>query len=150
MLADELTSDPADRGYQPYIEAGDHSAVRRLLNEPVEDRVGANPIRSSELLIWAGAEGRLRKLKDGSESEDPGLSSICDAAVRMIQRDGTSLDLGREDVAGMLSALVSAGVLTSDDQASLEAMSTAKLSRAEIVIGHRAGIQDVRDALGGA
>lgn len=146
-LSDELRDDPESLGYQKHIEAGDKSALRSLLNEPRTEQAGALRIPSSDLLIWAGQNGRLRSLETAADNDDGALGSIADAAVRMIQRDATELDLSRQEIRDMLDALVDADVLSDGDRQELLELSTAEISRAEELLGRRVSIADVRAAV---
>lgn len=145
-LSDEIMQDPAGRGYATPLAAGDNAGVLALLNEPITDQVGAHVVSSAELLIWGGQAGRLAALT--AAETDTSLTAdqraIAQAARLMVQRADTVLDYSRAEIQGMVAALVQAGVFTPSDKTSLETLATAKVSRAEQVIGWPATLDDVR------
>ena len=144
-LADELATDPSALGYKAPLDAGNHQEVAAILNEPRYDTVGAARISSTTLLRWGAQNGRIDALKQAVDSHtDAGVRSIADAALRMIQRADTGLELGTDDA--MVQALVDAGVFTAADKTSLEALSTAKISRAAQLGLGRVTHQEVRNA----
>jgi hypothetical protein len=151
-LRDELLTDPAARGYEAYVDLGNNAALVRLLNERLYAQVGARRISSAELLIWAAQDDRLGRLKAaiGDTALPSALRTIADAAVQVIERDGTEIDMSRPEIQQMVTALVQASVFTADDQSSLETLSTAQVSRAEIVLGRQVSLADVREALNAA
>lgn len=147
-LSDEINNDPAGRGYATSKAAGNNLEVLRLLNEPVQDEIGARVIPSTELLIWGGQAGRLARLSDAATSgATEQVRSMADAALRMVQRADTSLDYSRAEIAGMVDGLKQAQVFTADDVASLKTLATRKISRAEVVEGRLATLNDVRGAV---
>lgn len=82
------------------------------------------PIRSSEILAWSAAEGRFARVDEATSHVDAGIRSLAMAAKLLLTRDGTSLDLNLPDRAGMVDALVAAGVMTADDKTSLYQLAT--------------------------
>lgn len=147
-LSDEINNDPENIGYATPLSNGNNQEVTRLINEPRTETVGAVPVPSSDLLMWGGQNGRLSALEDAASDDtlSAGVRSVADAALRMIQREDTSLDLGRSEVAGMIDTLVDEGILTSTDKTELEAMTTAKISRAQELGLGTVSLQEVRDA----
>jgi len=89
------------------------------------------PLSSAQLLAWAGQAGRLARIEQAAESRSDQLKSIAKAALKLIDRDGTRLDLNLPDRAGMVDALVAAGVLTAEEKADLCALATERISPAE-------------------
>lgn len=89
------------------------------------------PLSSAELLAWAGRAGRLARIEQAAQSGSGEPSSIAKAALRLISRDGTELDLNLPDRAGMLDALVAAGVLTAEEKADLCTLATQRISPAQ-------------------
>lgn len=148
VLSDELTNDPETLGYATPLTAGDHQEVARLLNEPRYSTPGAKPIASTTLLDWGGKNGRIANLKDaaGNTNNSAELRSIAEAALLMIQRSDTNLDMSQSEILGMLDALKQASVFSQTDIDSLNAMSTTDISRAEQLGLGRVSIQEVRNA----
>lgn len=101
------------------------ASLASLAGEAIEPLApsGMRPIPSSEMLSWAAASGRLDKLRSAASTHiSQDVRSIANAAMTLIQRDNTSLDLSLPDRAAMVDALVAASVLTSDDRSSLYAL----------------------------
>lgn len=148
-LTDEIMNDPEGVGYQPHVDAGDHAAVAALLNEPRYQTTGAREITSRELLVWGGGEGRLARLRAavGNDQLPDTIRSMADAALRMLQREDTTLDMSRPEIVGMIDALVQASVLTDADRTSLQTLSTREISRAEQLGLGRVSHRDVAGAV---
>lgn len=124
-LKSELTADPLGRGY---AGMSDEQAAAAL---NTRNRAKTCPIPSQELLAWAGANNRRRKLllaaADTSLPAD--LRNICEVALLMLQRDQVELDTNKSDRTAMLNALVAGGVLTTADRDALFALATKQVSR---------------------
>ncbi len=108
------------------------------------NRTRTVPISSGELLAWSGAASsgdrpRLIKIEQGAASTDEQVAAICKVASSTINRDGTELDLSKQDRAEMVAALVAAGVLSQSDSGSLYALATRQISRADEI-----GLSNVR------
>jgi hypothetical protein len=132
VLSDELNNDPEGLGYATPISEGNYEKVAEIINEPRYSTVGARKVPSRELLVWGGQDGRIASLKDAAESGSTiDLRAVADAALRMIQREDTTLDFSDPTIVGMVDSLVSAGVFTSTDKSSLETLATKDISRAE-------------------
>ena len=127
ILRDELLNDPLGRAYTSM----DEIEVIHSLMEVNRDAIF--PIKSDNLLAWSAMNGRFMKIKnlaeDSGQSDE--IRSIAWASMKMIERDGTDLDLNLSDRAAMLDILVSAGVLDQSDKDDLYAMATRTISRAE-------------------
>lgn len=100
------------------------------------------PIPSSELLGWSAAHSsggrpRLLKMQEAKENHvSEQVQAAASAAVTMINRDGTTLDLNRVDRMMMVDGLVAGGVLSADDKTDLLSLGTESVSRAvEIGLG---------------
>ena len=109
-------------------------------------RTGTKEIPSTELLSWAGQNGRYTSLETDASSSSSTTQDISKVALTLIERDGTSLDLSRTDHKNMLDALVSNGVLKDSDRTELESMSSAKISRAQELFGQSVHHLDVAKA----
>jgi hypothetical protein len=131
-LKDELTNDPLGRGYSGMSD----EAAADSLN--TANRSCLEPISSAELLAWSGngaTDGsmlcRYERIQEAAAaSASNTVRGACIAALGMIERDGTSLDLNKPDRMAMLDALVAGGVLTAAEKTSLLALATITCSRA--------------------
>jgi len=130
----EITIDPLTRGYAGMT---DQQVVDSLL---AQDRSRINPLSSAELLAWAagGADdaqaikSRYERIQESSTAHPSGaVRGACLAAMGLIQRDGTELDLNLPDRAALVGGLVAGGVLTVTEQAELTTLATETVSRAE-------------------
>jgi hypothetical protein len=105
-------------------------ALSELSDQEAADAINAltievlEPITSAELLAWSAVAGRFAKLDAATESENADVRSLANAAKLLLMRDGTVLDLSLSDRAAMVDALVSVGVLTVEDKASLYGLAT--------------------------
>lgn len=135
-LTTELQDDPQALGYATPLAAGDHQEAARLINAPRTATVGARRIPSTELLIWGGA-GRIAALEDAAADtqQTAEVRSAASAALRMIQRGDTELDLGTQAIADMVELLRANGVFSDADKSELQTMSTRDISRAEELFG---------------
>ncbi|MCC6579232.1 MAG: hypothetical protein IT440_02235 [Phycisphaeraceae bacterium] len=90
------------------------------------------PITSASLLAWATSSGRILRLEQAAQNTQLSdeVRNIARAAVLLIERDGTSLDMSRRDIADAVSSLVAAGVLTTDERDELIAMASCNRRRA--------------------
>ena len=126
-LRDELLNDPLGRGYAPMDEVG---VIHSLIEV---DRDVLIPIRSDDLLAWSAMGGRFMKIKRAMEDEakTDEIRSIAWASMKMIERDGTDLDLNLADRAAMLDTLVAAEILSESDKNDLYSAATKTISRAQ-------------------
>ena len=93
------------------------------------------PISSAELLAWSAADGRFARVDDATQHENAAIRSLACAAKLLLTRDGTSLDLDKHDRAAMLDSLVTVGVLTEADKASLYVLATVTRKKYPVRIG---------------
>ena len=138
ILHDELLTGHPVTG--PYL--ADAATAAEQIN--ALNRARLVPITSGELLAWSGAASsgdrpRLIKIEAGTASADEQVAAICKVAESTINRDGTELDLSKPDRAGMVAALVQAGVLSQADSDSLYNLATQAISRATEI-----GLSNVR------
>ena len=129
MNYDKLKAELAEPAY---ADLSDTEAAE-LLNAKTID--STQPISSAELLAWAGLAGRLARIdraaNDNKTVSNDNLRSVAMAAMKMIERDNTTLDLSLADREAMLDVLVAGGVLTPDDKTSLQELVAVEISRAE-------------------
>ncbi len=133
-LQDELKNDPLGRGYASMSDA----EVAADLNTVYRTRIV--PISSAELLAWAGGgaddasatPSRYERIEDAAANHaSPAVRGVAKAALRLIERDGTQLDLNLPDRQQMVDALVSGGVITSTEKDDLYSLGTESVSRAQ-------------------
>lgn len=126
-LIEEITADPLNRGY----DAMNDSALWASLF--TKDRPKLRILNSRQLLEWSAENGRYMKLENAAANVALGdeLRSVVKAAIKLLDRPDTELDLSLATHASMMGALVLSGVFSSDDQASLEELATVAISRAE-------------------
>ena len=126
-LRDELLNEPLVRAYASMEEI----EVIHSLIEVNRDVIF--PIKSDDLLAWSAMNGRFMKIKnlaeDSGQSDE--MRSIAWASMKMIERDGTDLDLNLPDRAAMLDTLVSSGILDQSDKDDLYTIATRTVSRAQ-------------------
>lgn len=143
VLRDELLNDPLGVGYNSMSNL---EVIQSLLEV---NRSVLKPIPSDDLLAWAGMNGRFVKITRAAEDESNSdeLRSVAWAARTMVERDGTDLDLNLSDRTGMLSLLVSEGVILESDKQDLVNMATVAASRAEeLDLGFRFQQDDIQKA----
>lgn len=118
--------------------------VLAWLQEPVPV-VGA--INSRTLLRWAAAGARLDRLSGASNGhENAGVRSLAAAALLVVQRPDTELDMGDAGHVALVDALVAGGVLTVEEKAELVALATVQLPRHVAAGYQRVGLGDVANA----
>ena len=138
-------------------DSGPYPADAQLAADQINalNRVRLIPITSGNLLAWSGAKSsdadrpRIIKIEEGQQSSVEDIAAICKVASETIRRDGTELDLSRADRVAMVDGLVAGGILSDADRASLYALATQMISRAEeLAIGTvRAGTVEMARAL---
>jgi len=138
-------------------DSGQYPADAQLAADQINalNRVRLIPITSGNLLAWSGAKSsdtdrpRIIKIEEGQQSPVEDIAAICKVASETIRRDGTELDLSRADRVAMVDGLVAGGILSDADRASLYALATQMISRAEeLAIGTvRAGTVEMARAL---
>ena len=138
ILHDELISGHPVTG--PY--SADAATAAEQINAVNRSRLIS--ITSGELLAWSGTKSdgdrpRIIKIEQGESSEVEEIAAICKVAAETIRRDGTELDLNRDDRVAMVAALVQAGVLSQADSDSLYSLATQSISRADEI-----GLSNVR------
>lgn len=138
-LRAELDNDPLTRGYSGM---GDEAAANSL---NAVTRTCYEPISSAELLAWSGngaTDGsvpcRYERIQEAAATNaSHSVRGAAIAALGMIERPDTSLDLNKPDRMLLLDALVAGGVLTAGEKTELLTMATVACSRAaELGLGN--------------
>lgn len=111
-----------------------------------KNRTRTRLLTSRELLAWSsigavdasGIKSRYERFEDGAANHaSPTIRGICKAAVKLIERDTTELDLNLPDRQAMVTGLVSGGILTSNEEQELYDLGAESISRGqEIGVGH--------------
>lgn len=123
----EVKTDPLSRGYAGMDDAALWASLQTL------NRSKLRILNSRQLLEWSALNGRYMKLENAAANVALGdeMRSVVKAAIKLLDRSDTELDLSLATHANMMGALVLAGVFSSDDQISLEELATVAISRAE-------------------
>lgn len=134
-LYTEVKTDPLARGYAGMTA----QQVADSLN--TADRTRYRVLTAADLNAWA-AGGPMMKI---AAAKDNGLlggeqRSLAWAAWRLLDRDSASVDLNSAEYSGFLAALVTAGIISADDQTALQDRATETVSRAQ-EIGARAPVK---------
>lgn len=126
-LIQEIKTDPLNRGYATM----DDAALWESFS--TKDRPKFRILNSRQLLEWSAENGRYMKLENAAANVALGdeLRSVVKAAIKLLDRPDTELDLSLPSHVNLMGALVLAGVFSSDDQASLQQLATLNISRAE-------------------
>jgi len=131
-LRTELLSDPLGVGYSGMSD----QECANSLNAQTRSKTVA--ISSAELLAWSGAgatetiKSRYERIEDAAADHvSLAVKGACKAAIKLIERDSTMLDLSLADREAMVDALVAGSVLTADEKAELVALGTESISRAQ-------------------
>lgn len=130
-LIAELTAGHPDTG----AYSADATTAVTELN--AKNRTRYAPVTSRQLLSWCAGgsppetKSRMVRLREAEASGVEAIKGIASAALLMITRDGTALDLSDASHFAMLGALVSASVFTAAEQTELQALATESISRAE-------------------
>jgi hypothetical protein len=146
-LKDEINNDPANLGYAANLAEGDHNGIAIKLN--TKSYTGYKPLESKTALMWSAKAGTYIKLVLGAEAQNLQVQHICKSALKLLDRDGTTLDLNEPDFMTFIDALVAAGVFSSADKQSLLETATESQSRAEKLFGRNTTIthEQISEAL---
>jgi len=130
VLKDEVTNDPLGRSYSGMTD----EVLTASLN--AVDRTRTVPINSATILKWAatsssGQDPRILKLEAGELSATKSIEAISKVALIVIKRGDVDFDLNKTDVKDLVDALVSGGVLSTQDRTALESKATENISRAK-------------------
>ena len=125
VLRDEVLGDPLARGYAGMTD----EQVAASLNTKDRQVVLPTLVTAKELMARMDpsvAAGILQKL-EGESATNPVVKWI----MSFITGGGEGIDLGHVNTRAQIDALVSAGVLTATEGASLQALAERTVSRAE-------------------
>jgi hypothetical protein len=140
MNLDPLKTELAKSDYDAMIAAGDHSGLAAMLNAKTVSLL--RPVSSASLLAWSAQNNRFRKIEAATADVNSPVYSLASAAMLLIRRDGTELDLNLPDRVAMLSALVGSGVLEQSDANAITTLATVvvpwsqTIGIVEIGVGH--------------
>ncbi len=106
------------------------------------------PLDSRKLLRWGGAGGRLARLEDAAANAELPVEvrAVARAAVLVVSREDTQLELADPNHEALVDALVASGVLTVEDKAQMIAMATKPAPRYEAAGLNRPLLGDIAAA----
>jgi hypothetical protein len=140
-LRNELTTDPASRGYAPHLP-GDPARAVELITEAVTTMTG--PLRTTTAKAWA-AKGPYAKIVDASN--DP--AHPCRAACLVIRDSfacGDPIHIEDPDLQLMLGMWIEHEVATQGEVDALYALAQVPASRADILGIPAPTARDIIDA----
>ena len=125
LLRAELTQDPAGLGYAPLVAAGDDVAVADALNAVRQGIQVPCLVERHRVKTLLYGTGEMLGIKSGTSGE----ARL--AAMYLDDPDYQNVDLGLPVVQGLLSALLSGGVLSQGTVDTIQVMGQRPGSRAE-------------------
>lgn len=142
LLATELSTDPRSIGYSSMTP----DQIVSSLN--TTNITIAQPINSRTLLVWGAQNGRLDAINAATTDSNltPPIRSIALAALHIIQRSDTELDLSDSVQSAMPAALVSASVIQQSDADALTTLSQSSVSWASQHWGRDVTLNDLQIA----
>jgi len=122
----EIKTDPLGRGYAQMSDDDLWESLQQT------NRTRLCVVNSRQLLEWIAAESRYMKLENAAANVSLGdaVRSVVKAAIKLVDRPDTLLDLTQQSQLGMLNALQLSGVFSGDDYQSLLNLATENISRA--------------------
>lgn len=114
LIAAQVDLDPAKAGW---TFAQWDTWLREVVQSPTY-----RPISSNELLQWSAEDDRYKKIEAVATTAAHPLYSAAKAALKIIDRDGTQLNLNLASQRMLLNAMVAANVLLPDDSEAIYAM----------------------------
>lgn len=150
-LNNEITTDPLGLGYAPFVAAGNDQGVADLLNAKAVSSSRKVPLwEIKRQALQHGYWVAIRAAATSHPNQQVQAAAI--SAVDFVDDFRfTTMDLSDSAVQLMLAALVSGGVMTSDQKAALDGLAVTMISRAEQLFGEGTAITntDVSFALRG-
>lgn len=142
ILANELTTDPAAKGYAALLP-DNPGQVCELLNSRTESMVKPRFVTGRTILAECGEHGGA--ILDALEAVATANSSV-KWAVIFLKQDG-GIDVGHDATQEMIAQLVNGGALTAAQGNALSALAVQPASRAETLGLPPVSILDVYAAL---
>lgn len=142
LIKNEITNDPRSMGYASMT----HDQIVSSLN--TKNITVQEPISSRNLLLWGGNNSRLDSITSASTNTSltGAVRSVAIAALHMISRADTELDMTDSNITQMFNVLVGASILTSSDLTSLNTLSQVSRSWAEENWGRDITVSDLNIA----
>lgn len=145
-LRTELADDPGARGYAALLAAGNDQGLAELLNAVEVGITVTVPVTQRAVLKRLMVLGKCKALKDAA---DQGLNAAAWNTWEVLKHPAFALiDLFDAASQAQMGALVSSGVLTAEDRASVESLGQRRGSRVEQLFG--AGVACTRADIAGA
>ncbi len=130
VLSDEITNDPAGKGYAAFLP-DQPGRVVDLLNALTETKHKARMITARGILSdYPGGPVAAALVLDKLEAAAPSVPAL-KWAFGFLKTEG--LDIGHPATQGMIDQLATASVITADEAANLKALSLQPASRAEVL-----------------
>jgi len=138
--------------YAAFLAAGNDQGAADSLNAASSAMVVRSPLVPIwRVLAWAAAEGRFERVQAAATSGAPGIKSLAACALKILDALA-DVNLDAPEFRALLTALVSAAVLTVADRDALLALGDrSPASRAEVLFGAGVAVSssDVARALRG-
>lgn len=130
-LNSELTNDPENLGYAAYVNAADDIALANLLN--ARNRAGRRIINCWEVKLHAIQNNYWPVIKIAAETASDATAKAAAQTTLDYINDlrFTAFDIDSVTSQTLLTVLVMAGIMTSDQKDSLSALADTQISRAE-------------------
>lgn len=151
-LKEAIDKEPA---LSDFIKAGNDQGIADWINAQPDTRPAPIPMR--RVLRWLAASGLLyalsekasEKLLATASPQERKVSAICRGALTMIQSAHvTEFDLSDSVIAGMVDALVAAGVMTSAQKTEISSLAQEATTKAVLLFGRQITGTDVAIAQG--
>lgn len=124
-LRTEIDADPATLGYSGKTDAD----VADLMNAAV--RQSSKKIPSGEAYLYLVKRLKWRGIEEASKDANNPAFNAAYTSVKVVTGPSINIDLKDPVSETLLSGLVDAGLISTDDKAGLQALSEAKISRGE-------------------
>lgn len=143
-LKTELANDPQSLGYAPLVAIGNDTGLCNLLNaENQSFSVSLPTVEWWVVNLWFAQNGRYLALLTASQYSGAdltalGLKNAALVALQLFNSFGAKdpFDTQDADLQTMLTAFVTAGILTSADKTAFDALNVrSPASRAEVLFG---------------
>lgn len=129
-LLDEIMTGPLAAEVAPYVATRHDAMVAKILNDPRYPIAGN--VGRAEFVIWA-ASGPRATIEDVATNQGHPLRASALTLLDFMRGAAESIDLGNPAVSALFDAWVSAGAITAEQQAALQAHGTRVVGRAESV-----------------
>lgn len=126
----EITTGPLASVLAASWASGDDTGIAVILNDATRGETMVKPLPMLAFSKFSAGSGIRQKLKGGQSNATVG--AICDTAIEMLSQLSITFDPTDSDTAAMMSALVGAGVITTNDVVAAVTRCTQSASRVEV------------------